>query len=709
MFRIRNHLLNIRHILRQKRVVIQVAEICQYPPLQCKVQVREPCPPKLPPPPPKPKDDSAFWGAMTVVFLAAGFAVIAKRSPEIRDWITIYAPWFDDFIAIAYEENMTYREFFKKCIEDVKDYFNAIITEGEKPKICSDESEKPALKSIDKNKPCEEPKPIVVTKTVCEIIERLKDRGNEALSNYYTASTACSLYNQVIKQAYNSLDGNGLPKLINACKPEAFLAIPIIPPVALVVAETMQNFSIPTLKELRGHMIERLNLVKESLKKAEEATADIEDLTRYFECGVKGSKEDIESTKVLMNDYQQKIKASRIQYQWENDKSVVLDDQWQKVENLIDKYVIENETIFPEIKYEQERLQLQGDLDLLIYHTNRYTQQLKSELKDVVVGMTDRVSRAFETLPQGDKERKNRESIMNSMLKQKRVEMDKEYKKRLDEQKSANDKILKDSLKKQLERHQDTMEKKVIQKEREATEKLSILVAEKVAFEKKLFAKQLKEMAAKLKVVEDKLNAHLKVEREIRRSQELWIAGASLLTATKKGEPYVNVDKELRAIEKAAGYEDKLVTTVLKSIPQSVREKGLVPESVLREKYHQMEKTALKVALVEQDGAPLFVYFLSWLQSLLLFMKISGIPQQEAEKIPDEPIKDLDTFDLLQRARYWLERNNLAAAIRYVNALEGASKAAAFSWTEAARSHLETRQAAQAVLAHAAALGLQYI
>lgn len=40
---------------------------------------------------------------------------------------------------------MTYGEFFQKCIEDVKEYFNAMITEGEKPKICSDESEKPAL------------------------------------------------------------------------------------------------------------------------------------------------------------------------------------------------------------------------------------------------------------------------------------------------------------------------------------------------------------------------------------------------------------------------------------------------------------------------------------------------------------------------------------------------------------------------------------
>lgn len=34
------------------------------------------------------------------------------------------------------------------------------------------------------------------------------------------------------------------------------------------------------------------------------------------------------------------------------------------------------------------------------------------------------------------------------------------------------------------------------------------------------------------------------------------------------------------------GDGDKLVLTVLKAIPPSVREKGVVPESVLREKYH---------------------------------------------------------------------------------------------------------------------------
>lgn len=50
--------------------------------------------------------------------------------------MTIHAPWFDDFIAIAYEENMTYEEFARKCIKDVKDFFNN-VKKVEEPKQCS--------------------------------------------------------------------------------------------------------------------------------------------------------------------------------------------------------------------------------------------------------------------------------------------------------------------------------------------------------------------------------------------------------------------------------------------------------------------------------------------------------------------------------------------------------------------------------------------
>lgn len=66
-------------------------------------------------------------------------------------------------------------------------------------------------------------------------------------------------------------------------------------------------------------------------------------------------------------------------------------------------------------------------------------------------------------------------------------------------------------------------------------------------------------------------------------------------------------------------------------------------------------------------------------------------------------------IELMFVVSFWIERGNLATAIRYVASLEGASLVAAETWLEAARIHLETRQAAEAIVAHAAALGLQYI
>ena len=55
-----------------------------------------------------------------------------------------------------------------------------------------------------------------------------------------------------------------------------------------------------------------------------------------------------------------------------------------------------------------------------------------------------------------------------------------------------------------------------------------------------------------------------------------------------------------------------------------------------------MEKTARSVALVEQEGATMPVYMLSWLQGLLLFMRVSDV---------QEKMDIVQVFDK-RRARY---------------------------------------------------------
>lgn len=57
----------------------------------------------------------------------------------------------------------------------------------------------------------------------------------------------------------------------------------------------------------------------------------LDELTRYFECGIKAPKEAIDNTKAMLIEYQNTIKTIRMQYQWENDKCIAMDEQLQKV------------------------------------------------------------------------------------------------------------------------------------------------------------------------------------------------------------------------------------------------------------------------------------------------------------------------------------------------------------------------------------------
>lgn len=59
--------------------------------------------------------------------------------------------------------------------------------------------------------------------------------------------------------------------------------------------------------------------------------------------------------------------------------------------------------------------------------------------------------------------------------------------------------------------------------------------------------------------------------------------------------------------------------------------------------------------------------------------------------------------------RYWLDRGDFAQTLRYMNLLEGAPRCAARQWMHETRILLETQQAANTLMAHAAANGLMYL
>ena len=76
----------------------------------------------------------------------------------------------------------------------------------------------------------------------------------------------------------------------------------------------------------------------------------------------------------------------------------------------------------------------------------------------------------------------------------------------------------------------------------------------------------------------------------------------------------------------------------------------------------------------------------------------------EQEDVAD--ISKVSQSDLISMAEHSLERDNLARAIQYMNLLTGEPSRVVEDWLAEARLTLETRQAADALLAHAAVEGV---
>lgn len=105
--------------------------------------------------------------------------------------------------------------------------------------------------------------------------------------------------------------------------------------------------------------------------------------------------------------------------------------------------------------------------------------------------------------------------------------------------------------------------------------------------------------------------------------------------------------------------------------------------------------------MIDDRGATLFKYGVSYLRSL--FIRTSRIISDPQTEISGS---ELNTHIILDNALYYLEHGNLEQALRFMNQLTGKSKHVAHDWVKEARLLLETQQASDALLAHAAANGL---
>ncbi|XP_029404494.2 MICOS complex subunit Mic60 isoform X1 [Bactrocera dorsalis] len=403
------------------------------------------------------------------------------------------------------------------------------------------------------------------------------------------------------------------------------------------------------------------------------------------------------------------------------DLATVSEKYWRNVEKARNYFVEEIESIFPGLNLADQKLNLsKEDLDLFIMHAYSHVLAYQKELQRLQTDGELRLKRVIDSF-RGDNESDAVKAQLDYHLEAEKRKLALEQQKKIFQIRADSEKQLRQQLKKQAEAHSDHLNDAIAMKESEMKRNFTRELEDKLATEKANYKLQLAAMVGKmrgmdaaLQEIDDELKARAESERSAHQAQALWAACQALWATVSTGEPGVHwrnklrpLKSEIKAISKVAE-GDELVSVVIQNLPTAASERGVFTEDALRERFINVERVARKLALVPEGGASLPIYFLSYLQSLFILKPDDPISQDELQNKPFDYSK-LDTYDILNRARYFVDRGDLLQALKYMNLLQGGARRVACDWLNETRLTLETKQAANTLMAHAAASGLLYL
>uniref|UniRef100_A0A8C9THH3 MICOS complex subunit MIC60 n=1 Tax=Scleropages formosus TaxID=113540 RepID=A0A8C9THH3_SCLFO len=351
------------------------------------------------------------------------------------------------------------------------------------------------------------------------------------------------------------------------------------------------------------------------------------------------------------------------------------------------------------------------DLNSLIAHAHRRIDQLNRELAEQRVREQLRIETALEQQRLEDK--KALDGAVAAALERRREEVRLEQERKVEEVREVMEAEMRTQLRRQAAAHTDHLRDvlKVQEQELRAEAQESLnrkLVEQETEFRRmnqqqiNAFTQDVNTAFARLKGMEDAIDSHAVAEEEARRAHQLWLAvealGYTLKTAAAEA-PTEPLAGAVQAIRDSCG-ENEFAQALATALPEESLQRGVYSEASLRARFYSIRKLARRVAMIDETRNSLYQYFLSYLQSVLLFE-----PEQVAPPAKLSP-DDMDTFKLLSYATYCIEHGDLELAAKFVNQLRGESRRVAQDWLKEARLTLETRQIVSLLSAYANAVGL---
>ncbi|XP_078032941.1 inner membrane mitochondrial protein mitofilin isoform X3 [Augochlora pura] len=637
---------------------------------------------------------------------ASGILYYAKQNPEFRATLEGWVPGTDKTIQIIFQEETTYFEFIRSFFESLK---QSIVTA-----LFGESSEKPAPKPafvplVDKKEP-------PINEPYTEI--RLSKGDSVEVVADKPAPPAKNVPKELIPESLVELEtlcGQTASKVIQAYQ-EASCAIQDYNKDVIKVLETAQGAGSAVWNRLKEATEKRTKAIQEAEAHKAEASESLKKMIYLIDDPKLDAPSHMKTAarrniKKILSD----VDDAQKNYESELQSGSVTERYWKEVKAARESLEEELRILFADININEKKLAVDEDsFDLFVLHMTNKVNNLQKELAKLRTVYETRLKTALKAVGDSASQAQLDALVCLELDKEKVILEDEFSKKLLEEQKKFDDEMRR-QLKLQEQVHTDHLRETLAVKEQEAERNLNRALNEQFEADGLKYKSQLASIVGRLRGLEAALKARIEEERGASNAQILWSACQALARAVKAtpagtcaDEAVRPLEPEIKAVTKAAPKEDPLVLAAIQGIPEEAAKRGVFPEDILRARFLKVEEVARRLAMVPAEGASLPIYLLSYLQNFLMIKNVRNIPKWEVEDNPID-VNSLTTFDILRRARFWLDRGDFKMALRYMNLLKGAPRSVARDWMNETRILLETQQAVDTLLAYAGAIGLVFL
>jgi len=629
-----------------------------------------------------------FYTTVGLTLIGVGGAVVyAKNDPEFRKLLDSYVHGTDAFIKIIYQEGDSFKiesiteqlsSIQEKVLSFPTDVYKQITGEETTPTTSTSTKElKFDGKPQDKPKPAVETtkKPAVAVNVSNETLEgSIKSAANEALK----------LYNDAIALVQDS--GKEIIDLID---------------------KSVEKIDQKAWNQIRKQLEENKKVLDEVESKMKTAGEKVKQFTSLLK-SANLPEETIKNLKKLETSViNAKVKLEDLK----NSRIGASSKYFNKIEEARKHFSEELTTLFPSIRLSDKQLKLSEDeIDLFLYYAVQKLLYYQKELNKLETLTSQRLKKAIQD---SDNASLIQESIDIEVDKARR-KIKEDFDQKVLELKAECDKEIHNQMKRQEQVHLDLLGDQLKLKEKEVERRLIQRLEDRVLEEQGRLQAELADMTGRMQGLNEAISKRALQDQKALTSQALWSAVEALYSSLKNSHSDKEWTDKLKPlteiitnIKKAAAKGDDLVETVLATIPSTALTRGVYPEDALRERFLNVEHAAWRVAGVPEEGASLPILLVAWLQSALIIKASEPIPASELANEAFDP-STLNNYDVIQRARYWVDRGDFEQALRYMNLLRGGARSVSLDWMKEVTLLLETEQAASLLLAHASASGMIY-